>query len=338
MRNEDLAVPLHEPYRRKFFCYRANETWHCSGKTKIQDFEPKSYSFSFCFGCGDKYSGNLNGLSYNVTIYDESNKTSCVDLKMKQGQRIDRCERSYPNAAIPNQIGGTDMDTMRWQLRQIQTIMDQIIDLVTHKSCLLELYQVLCLVALPECLPEQNEIVLPCREYCESLLNNCLEKEPIVILVEKFALNCKYLPSQKDSDHCFMQVDVCGPPLEINHGFILEGIIPFTREGHVVQYACNDSWILTGNPNSTSQTSGDWTAIPECVEPPKPLNMILIISLAVGGFIVLVLTVTLIGVYCRKRRKEGKSRNVVSPTEGTIPWFPVNLFTNKEITNIQICW
>ena len=304
LRNEDLAVPLHEPYRGKFFCYRANETWHCSGKTEIQDFEPKSYSFSFCFDCGDKYSGNLNGLWYNVTVYDESNKTSCVDLKMAQGQRIDRCERSYPNAAIPNQIGGTDMDTMRWQLRQIQTIMDQIIDLVTHKSCLLELYQVLCLVALPECLPEQNEIVLPCREYCESLLDNCLEKEPIVILVEKFALNCKYLPSQKYNDHCFMQVDVCGPPLEINHGFIMEGSIPFTREGDVVQYACNDSWILTGNPNSTCQQGGEWTAIPECVEPTKPLNVILIICLAIGGFIVLVLTVTAAGVYCRKRRKE----------------------------------
>ena len=85
-------------------------------------------------------------------------RTSCVHLNMAQGQRIDRCERSYQYAAIPNQIGGTDLALMRWQLRQTQKIMDQIIDLVTHKSCLLELYQVLCLVALPECLPEENKI------------------------------------------------------------------------------------------------------------------------------------------------------------------------------------
>ena len=97
LRNEDLAVPLHEPYRGKFFYYHDNKNWHCSGKTTIQDFEPKSYSFSFCFGCDKKYSGNLNGLWYNVTIYDESNKTSCVDLKMKQGQRIDRCEKEAIN-------------------------------------------------------------------------------------------------------------------------------------------------------------------------------------------------------------------------------------------------
>ena len=299
LRNEDLAVPLNEDYREKFICYTNSSTWHCKGKTKIQDFEPKSYSFSFCNSCGARH-GNLNGLYYNVTIYDESNKTSCVDLKMAQGQRIDRCERSYQFAAIPNQIGGTDLDLMRWQLGQAQRIMDQIIDLVTHKSCLLELYQVLCLVALPECLPEENKIVLPCREYCQSLLDNCFEKEPIVVLVEEFALNCKYLPSQKNNTQCFMQVDVCGPPLKIKHGFILEGDKPFTTAGHVVQYACNDSWVLTGSSNSTCQKSGEWSAVPDCS---KPLNMIMVICLGIGGFIVLVLVVTF-GIYCIKKRRE----------------------------------
>ena len=257
LQNGDLAVPLNEFYREKFICYREAGIWYCSGKTRIQDFEPKSYSFSFCFDCDKKYKGNLNGLWYNVTIYDEPNKTSCVDLKMAQGQRIDRCERSYQYAAIPNQIGGTDLGTMRWQLGKAQKILDEIIDLAAHKSCFMEFYQVLCLVALPECLPEQNEIVLPCREYCESLLDKCLKILPIVVLVEEFALNCKYLPSRKDNDHCFMQVDVCGPPLEINHGFILEGILPFAREGQMVHYACDKPFSLSGPSNSTCQKSGD---------------------------------------------------------------------------------
>ena len=210
LRNEDLAVPLNEVYRQKFICYHDSEYWYCKGKTKIQDFEPKSYSFSFCNEC-DKIHGNLNGLYYNVTIYDESNKTSCVDLNLAPGKRIGRCKRSYQYAAIPNQIGYTDLDTLMWQLGQVQGILDQIIDLVSHKSCLLELYQMLCLVALPECLPEQNEIVLPCREYCESLLDNCLKMEPIVVLVEEFALNCKYLPSQKGNAQCFMPLTQANP-------------------------------------------------------------------------------------------------------------------------------
>ena len=187
-----------------------------------------------------------------------------------------------------------------FQLGEAQQILDEIIDLVTHNSCPIEFYQVLCLVALPECLPEQNEILLPCREYCESMLDKCLKMEALAKLVERFALNCKYLPSHKDNAQCFMQVDVCGPPLKINHGFILEGRFPFAREGHVVQYACNDSWVLTGGSNSTCQKSGEWSAVPECS---KPINMIMIICLGVGGFIVFVLVVTL-GVYCIKKRKE----------------------------------
>ena len=110
---------------------------------------------------------------------------------------------------------------------------------------------------------------------------------------------CKYLPSQNGKAQCFMQVDVCGPPLKINHGFILEGDKPFTTAGHMVHYACNDSWVLTGSSNSTCQKSGQWTTVPECS---KPINMIMIICLGVGGFIGLVLVVTL-GVYCIKKRR-----------------------------------
>ena len=307
LRNEDLAVPLNEPYRDKFFCYHDSETWHCIGKTKIQDFEPKSYSFSSCNKCGATH-GNLSGLYYNVTIYDESNKTSCVDLKMAKGQRIDRCERSYQYAAIPNQIGSTDLHTMLWELGKAQGILDNIIDLVTHKSCLLELYQVLCLVALPECLPEENEIVLPCREYCESLLDNCLKMESIVVLVEEFALNCKYLPSQKDNDHCFMQVDVCGPPLEIDHGFTVEKDMPFAREGTVVHYACNESYSLSGSSNATCKASGDWTTVPECV---KPISTILIICVSIGGFTILVLIVSITVSCCIKRARRRKHQNLL---------------------------
>ena len=264
LRNEDLVVPLNQEYREKFICYKDANIWYCSGKTKIQDFEPKSYSFSVCFDCHDVQSGNLNGLYYNVTIYDESNRTSCVDLKMAQWQRIDQCERSYQFAAIPNQVGGTDLNTTLWELEQVRGYVDRLIDLVSQTSCLLELYQVLCLVALPECLPEENQIVLPCREYCETQLYNCF-RTGSRLLVE-FIFNCKCLPSRNDSDHCFKPVDVCGPTPGINHGFILEGDKLFTTVGHVVHYACYHSWILTGNANSTCQMSGEWTTPPECVK------------------------------------------------------------------------
>ena len=37
LHNEDLAVPLNKPYREKFFCYKDNQTWFCSGKTTNQE-------------------------------------------------------------------------------------------------------------------------------------------------------------------------------------------------------------------------------------------------------------------------------------------------------------
>ena len=62
LRNEDLAVPLKTEYRDKFSCYKEDGFTKCQGKTKIQDFEPKSYSFSFASKCGKNV--NLNGLQY----------------------------------------------------------------------------------------------------------------------------------------------------------------------------------------------------------------------------------------------------------------------------------
>ena len=311
LRNEDLAVPLNEDYRHKFNCKQdKNKTYyHCWGKTEIQDFEPKSYSFSFCNECGGVGSGNLNGLWYNVTIYDERNVTSCVDLNMTPGQRIDRCERSYQFAAIPNQIGDTDLETAVWELEKALGIMDQVIDLISHKGCLQQLYQMVCLVFLPECLPEQNKLVLPCREDCTALLDNCLEKKIIGYLFDEYVLNCDYLPSVKGNISCYTSGDVCGPPPEINHGFILGKQIPFAKQGHVVHYACNDSWNLTGSPKSTCQKSGEWTTPPQCVK--HLVNLVMIICLGVGGFIVLILIVSSV-VYCCMRCRN--KRNDLEPS------------------------
>ena len=260
LRNEDLAVPLNEPYR-KAICYKESKTWFCSMKTKIQDFEPKTYSFSLCNECHQS-SGNLFGLFYNVSIYGESNKTSCVDLKRKKRLRIDRCERFYRYGAIPNQIGNTELDTAMFDLTQALSLMDRLIDLLTHKSCLQELYQLVCLVIIPECLPEQNKVVLPCMEDCKGLLNHCIGIELITQLVDKYMLNCDYLPSKKSNITCYSFDDVCGPPPEIRHAYITKGNIPYAKVGHVVHYACNNSTSLHGNPNATCLASGQWSKPP----------------------------------------------------------------------------
>ena len=204
LRNEDLAVPLDKVYREKFFCYHDYETWYCSGKTRIQDFEPKSYSFSFSNTCKRQEAGNLNGLYYNVTIYDERNVTSCVRMGGGgfRSWRIDRCARGPQYAAIPNQIGGTDLDRTLLVMSQILGLLDQLMDLVSHRKCTKTVYQFVCDVMVPECLPQENRIILPCREACMSLLDECLGVPVMAVMVNKFMFSCDYLPSIDSNTTC----------------------------------------------------------------------------------------------------------------------------------------
>ena len=301
LRNEDLAVPLSKVYRTKFICYKGNQTWYCYGKTTIQDFEPKTYSFSFCNECGST-TGNLSGLIYNVSIYDESNKTSCVDLSLKAGHVIDRCERYYKYGAIPNQIGDTKLETAMFKLTKALTILDRLIDLLTHKKCLQEMYQVLCLAFIPECLPDQNQVIVPCMEYCNGFLNDCLKHEIFTILVDEFELNCDYLPSKNSSTTCYSKDDLCGPPPEVTHGYVLEGSVPLAKAGEAVHYGCNDSMSQEGSPNSTCLATGQWSTPPECASNHR--SLIMIICIAAGGFILLVLITIVIGIVVKKRRNQ----------------------------------
>ena len=164
--NKDLAVPLRGIYREKFWCNNK----YCYGRTEIKDFEPKSY-FSLGFQCNET-DGNLKGLHYEVTIYDESNETSCVDLSltseysnMTQKKLIDQCQSSYQYAAIPNQFGDTDLDGA---LSRINEFLRVYHSGVPSKDCLKNLKPFVCEIVLPKCLPEENRILLPCRRTASS--------------------------------------------------------------------------------------------------------------------------------------------------------------------------
>ena len=54
-----------------------------------------------------------------------------------------------------------------------------------EKECLNNLKSFLCEIIIPKCLPEENEILLPCRDTCKSLLNDCAPDSEF---------NCDYLP------------------------------------------------------------------------------------------------------------------------------------------------
>ena len=217
--NKDLAIPLVESYgtdlktrvllstnyRDKFKCEQIDcstcwfvkcncKTWSCYGRTQIQDFEPKSYSFSVGFGCGVT-KASLKGMEYDVTIENESNKTRCVDLKSVKKERMDLCDLDYRYAAIPNQLGDTDLDGAITRMNRflsgrlgIGAGLWKIIMDIPKKSCLKKLKPVQCQIFLPKCLPEENKIHLPCRDTCKSIVKECTDLDTIK------NINCDYLP------------------------------------------------------------------------------------------------------------------------------------------------
>ena len=58
----------------------------CEGTKRIQDYIPRYYYFSFGINCNDN--GSLQGLSYNMSIVEQSNGTECSlipgELDMQQ--------------------------------------------------------------------------------------------------------------------------------------------------------------------------------------------------------------------------------------------------------------
>ena len=193
--NQNLAIPLRGKYREKFWCNdRYGNIWDCYGRTKIQDFEPKSYFFSLGIQCNT--TKNLKGLKYEVTISDESNETNCVDLNKVDVQRIDQCDRSYRYAAIPNQVGNTDLAAAASSMIRFlddaggaQFVSKTLNTL--YKGCLKKLKPFLCPIFLPQCLPKENKILLPCRDTCKSLLDNCILSDDFRFYADA---NCDYLP------------------------------------------------------------------------------------------------------------------------------------------------
>ena len=184
--NNDLAIPLIRKHRENFWCNSVkSKTWNCHGEFQIHDFKPTSYLFSIGYECGDT-AGNLEGLEYKVTIFDESNRTRCVDLTRKypdmgQQNQIDHCKPIYPYAAFLKPLGNTDLQKTSAEIESLLNLTFK----GRKQECLSNLETFLCDIILPQCLPEENEILLPCRDTCRSLLNDCSPDSEF---------NCDYLP------------------------------------------------------------------------------------------------------------------------------------------------
>ena len=254
----------------------------CEGTKRIQDYIPRHYYFSFGIDCKD--SGSLHGLSYKMSILEQSNDTEC--LLMPQGMV---CHKYYSHTTTPNLIG---TDNIVWATKQVETGM-KYADLTAinlgSKPCYQHYQEVFCYIVLPKCEKElfTNSTILipPCKETCFEFTKACYEEVIFYmnILSKKYkdashmkkriqmhAQNpggCSYLPSVEESIPCFYKPVTCDNPKNIinavtkSHNRSRTGF----NLSSEIEYSCINNTHMKGKNKSTCLYSGEWSEGPQCV-------------------------------------------------------------------------
>ena len=107
LRNENLHKPIRPGEYRFTRCdkYENGSKINCRGKTPMQDYIPRHYGVSFGFIWGiDQRTESLMGLSFNISIYEETNKTSCFTIQMVDHGTV-KCSKYYSHTSLPNLVG-----------------------------------------------------------------------------------------------------------------------------------------------------------------------------------------------------------------------------------------
>ena len=95
--NQDLHSPLREGDKGHSTCKLDDvdpDMLFCDGRFTMQDYKPRHYGFSLGYDCTFLDRSSLRGLSFNVTISDQTNKTTCSKIPASYGGFLN-CERLY---------------------------------------------------------------------------------------------------------------------------------------------------------------------------------------------------------------------------------------------------
>ena len=160
-----MYVDLRPGGYRETECDKEDLMLRCHGKITLQDFLPRQFAFSFGFGCPARRSLSLKGLKFNISIYDETNVTKCSSVPAHIS-----CRNYYSKMSLPNMLSDVNLsDVFRWW--------NWIAFYSFERSglCYKYLREILCLIAMPECKSEGNDLVHPCKETCYEFSKGCLE-------------------------------------------------------------------------------------------------------------------------------------------------------------------
>ena len=273
LRNENLHTPLGANYR---FTKCEGDKYdpifnHCYGKIRIQDYIARHYSFSFGFYCGENGNISLQGLSYNFSIYDQSNNTNCFSMPDYEIGSV-QCRRYYSHMTLPNLMGHIDWARLAVWMRTYGTLLTSYSALMSNKLCYKYIQEFLCYMFMPKCHPRKKTITHLCRETCQEVISACeaeylsvfrtihsakqqflFDSSFIAQLLNHMPVksappfNCDYLPSVNGTIPCFHKPVTCSPPpeWEPNGAVVIGNISQSYLTLSEVEYSCpNDSFIM----------------------------------------------------------------------------------------------
>ena len=284
----------------------------CEGTKRIKDYIPRYYYFSFGINCNDN--GSLQGLSYNMSIVEQSNGTEC---SLIPGNSI--CKEYYSYTTIPNLIGTDDINMAKEKaeagMRYIYVIMNN----SGRKLCYQHYREVICYLLLPECdTSVDSTILIPsCRELCSEMIHAChgdiafyfdilseiyKDANRLKTMLTMHAQNlselvgCNCLPSVEESIPCFYKPVSCNSPKNVTNSVIKN----YNRSKNgfnlssEIEYYCVNNTQMKGKNKRTCLYSGEWSEGPQCVNidlsTSSPLKIVLPL-LIIPFFIFIVLSI-----------------------------------------------
>ena len=306
--NENLVTPMRsrsKPYR--FTTCKLDDVdsdmLHCKGTATIQDYVPRNYGFSFGYDCMYSDRPSLRGLSFNFTISEQTNETSCINTPNWNDGFLN-CHQLYTYTSLPNMIGFPN--TALIKQRGEASVFSSIAGLTLASNgrlCHKYARELLCLILYPKCEVNQ-QVIHPCKESCYEFIEVCAEmffseirkltfaasyysrKLAMDKLLENKLFHCAYLPSHNGPIPCFYKPVICEyapnvPNATMTNGSNPNGIYVAMSQ---VKYKCFDGFIMEGNNTVTCLYNGRWEKIPRCLERKdkslNPLNIVIPLLMA----------------------------------------------------------
>ena len=205
--------------------------------------------------------GLLMGVSFNISVSGQRNKTDCIPL---QNRPQLNCVKFYPYASFPNLWGQEDEEG-----RHIGEALKMGIE-KPPGSCYKFQLEMTCYVFVPKCDVTRRVTIPPCRENCWDFVHGCLAavKKFLSKSYLKTFLNCDYLPTVGSDVKCFYKAVTCGLPPKISNGKLVDGALrngTYPLHTQLNIKCVNDTFVIKGNRTITCQYNGTWSKPPQCV-------------------------------------------------------------------------